>query len=249
MRTQIFAQRNMKEVLRDPQNLFFGLGFPLVLLVLLSVIDRSIPAEAQNTMFAIENLVPGLAMFGTSFMALFAGMLIAKDRSSSFLLRLFASPMSATNYILGYTLPMILVAAGQVTITVFASLAFGFEISVTALPAILLATLNSLLFISIGLLLGSLLNDKAVGGVCGALMTNLAGWFSGMFIPLDLIGGGFKTAAEIMPFYHAVQGTSQIFAGNYSDALGHIANVAGYTLIIMVLAIVVFHKKMRAGNV
>ena len=85
----LFANRNTKEVLRDPINLFFGLGFPLVLLVLLSIINTAIPPEANNPMFEIENLAPGLSMFGSAFMALFTGMLLAKARTSSFLARLF----------------------------------------------------------------------------------------------------------------------------------------------------------------
>ena len=104
MRMFLFAKRNIKEILRDPINLFFSLGFPLVLLVLLSIINSAIPPEAKNTMFQIKNLAPGLAMFGSVFMALFAGMLLSKDRTSSFLMRLFTSPMTAADFILGYTL-------------------------------------------------------------------------------------------------------------------------------------------------
>ena len=107
MRMFLFAKRNIKEILRDPINLFFSFGFPLILLVLLSILNSAIPSEAKNTMFQIKNLAPGLAMFGSVFMALFAGMLLSKDRTSSFLMRLFTSPMTATDFILGYTLPMI----------------------------------------------------------------------------------------------------------------------------------------------
>lgn len=98
MRMFLFAKRNIKEILRDPINLFFSIGFPLVLLVLLSIINSSIPPEAKNTMFQIKNLAPGLAMFGSVFMALFAGMLLSKDRTSSFLMRLFTSPMTAADF-------------------------------------------------------------------------------------------------------------------------------------------------------
>ena len=113
MRIILFTKRNIKEILRDPINLFFGLGFPLILLVLLSVINASIPPEANNPMFSIENLAPGLAMFGTAFMALFTGMLVSKDRTSSFLMRLFASPMTSFDFILGYTLPMLVMSLVQ----------------------------------------------------------------------------------------------------------------------------------------
>lgn len=116
MRIILFAKRNMKEILRDPINLFFGLGFPLILLVLLLIINANIPSEANNTMFSIEKLAPGLAMFGTAFMAMFAGMLLSKDRTSSFLMRLFASPMTSLDFILGYTLPLVVMALGHFSV-------------------------------------------------------------------------------------------------------------------------------------
>ena len=182
MRMVLFAKRNIKEILRDPVNLFFSLGFPLVLLVLLSIINAAIPPEAKNTMFQIQNLAPGLAMFGSVFMALFAGMLLSKDRTSSFLMRLFTSPMTAADFILGYTLPMFVMTIVQAAITLLAAGAFEFDIHINILFAISMTAVTSLFFVGTGLLFGSLLNEKAVGGVCGALLTNIAGWLSGVFI-------------------------------------------------------------------
>ncbi|HBL50927.1 MAG TPA: ABC transporter permease, partial [Firmicutes bacterium] len=101
MKSLAFAARNRKELLRDPLNLAFGLGFPLVLMLLLSAIQANIPVS----LFEIEKLAPGLAVFGLSFISLFSGTLIAKDRGTSFLMRLFASPLSASDFILGYTMP------------------------------------------------------------------------------------------------------------------------------------------------
>ena len=182
MRMVLFAKRNIKEILRNPVNFFFSLGFPLVLLVLLSIINAAIPPEAKNTMFQIQNLAPGLAMFGSVFMALFAGMLLSKDRTSSFLMRLFTSPMTAADFILGYTLPMLVMTIVQAAITLLAAGAFGLDIHINILFAISMTAVTSLFFVGTGLLFGSLLNEKAVGGVCGALLTNIAGWLSGVFI-------------------------------------------------------------------
>lgn len=248
MRTQLFAKRNTKEILRDPLSFFFGLGFPLVLLVLLSVVNASLPPEANNTMFAIENLAPGLAMFGTVFMALFAGMLLSKDRTTSFLMRLFTSPMRAGDFISGYTLPLLALTLPQAAITFLAASLWGFEITIYLIPAILVTTLTSLLFIALGLLAGSLMNDKAVGGVCGALLTNVAGWLSGVFMPLDLIGGTFKRLAEILPFFHSVEAIKKILAGDFSTSLHHLLLVLAYTALVFMLAIIAFKRKMTGGK-
>lgn len=248
MRILLFAKRNTKEVLRDPINFFFGLGFPLVLLVLLSIINASIPPEANNPMFTIENLAPGLAMFGTVFMALFAGMLLSKDRTTSFLMRLFTSPMTPKDFIIGYTLPMLALVLPQATITFLAAGIWGLEITANLLPAIIVTTITSLLFIGLGLLAGSLMNDKAVGGLCGAVLTNVAGWLSGVFIPLDLIGGVFKKLANILPFYHSVQGIKTVLGGNISDSLPHLLIVIAYTVAVFLLAVIAFRRKMSGGK-
>ena len=245
MRMVLFAKRNIKEILRDPVNLFFSLGFPLVLLVLLSIINSAIPPEAKNTMFQIQNLAPGLAMFGSVFMALFAGMLLSKDRTSSFLMRLFTSPMTAADFILGYTLPMIVMTIVQAAITLLAAGAFGLEITINILFAIMMAAVTSLFFIGAGLLFGSLLNEKAVGGVCGALLTNIAGWLSGVFIPVDLIGGAFKTITHILPFYHSTEAIRISLSGNFSHILPHLIVVIGYTIVIFTLAIITFNRRMN----
>jgi ABC-2 type transport system permease protein len=248
MKIILFAKRNTKEILRDPINLFFGLGFPLVLLALLSLVNANIPPEAENPMFEIGNLAPGLAMFGSVFMAMFAGMLLAKDRTSSFLMRLFTSPLTSADFLLGYTAPMIIMTMVQAAITLFAACVFGLAFTINILYAILVTTLTSLLFIGIGLLCGSLMNDKAVGGICGALLTNIAGWLSGVFIPIDLIGGTFKTITSVLPFYHSVEATRIALNGDYAKMLPHIGVVFAYAFVIYSIAIFVFRKKMQGDK-
>lgn len=249
MRAYLFAKRNIKEILREPINLFFGLGFPLILLGLLSVINANIPPEADNPMFAINNLAPGIAMFGTTFMALFGGMLLAKDRTSSFLMRLFTSPMRSADFLLGYTLPMIIMAAAQAAVTLSASILCGLTVSIGIIAAIFITTVTALLFIGLGMLCGSLFNDKAVGGICGALLTNLAGWLSGVFIPIDLIGGAFRIVAHVLPFYHSIEAVKAALQTDFVEFLPHIGIVLAYTLVIYIIAVFAFRRKMRGDKV
>lgn len=249
MRVYLFANRNAKEILRDPINLFFGLVFPLVLLLLFSVINANMPAEAQNTMFAPEQMTPGVAMFGTVFMALFSGMLLSKDRTSSFLMRLFTSPMRAVDFILGYTLPMIVFAAAQAAITFAVAGFLGLPLTLNILLAVVDIIPITVLFVGIGLFCGSLMNEKAVGGICGALLTNVVGWLSGIWFPLDLVGGVLKTIAHVLPFYHAAEATRAALRGEHIEIMPHLAIVLAYTLAIYVLAVIVFRRKMSGDKV
>jgi ABC-2 type transport system permease protein len=244
MKIFLFAKRNALEILREPTSLFFGAAFPLILLALLSVINRNIPVEAGNAMFSIDHLAPGIAMFGPVFMALFSATLLSKDRTSSFLTRLFTSPMTPLDFILGYTLPLIGMAAVQALITFLASVLFGLKFSANILLAVVAVIPVAFLFVGIGLLCGSLLSDKAVGGICGALLTNVSGWLAGIWFPLEVVGGGFKALAMVLPFYHGAEMGKAVIGGNYGEIPSHLLVVMAYAVAIYALACVVFRKKM-----
>lgn len=236
-----FARRNLKEILRDPLNLGFGLGFPLIVLLLLTVIQHNIPVS----LFEIAHLTPGITVFGLSFMTLFGATIIAKDRSSSLLQRLYTTPLSAADFILGYTLPMIPMALMQTAVCYLASLLLGLKPTLSILWAILCMLPAACLFIGLGLLFGSILTDKQVGGICGALLTNLCAWLSGTWFDLELVGGTFKKIAYALPFVHAVEMERAVLSGTFSQILPHLWWVAGYAAAVLALAVFLFLRQMQ----
>jgi ABC-2 type transport system permease protein len=245
MRTLVFTKRCLREVFRDPITLFFGAGFPVIILLLLSVMNLNIPAEAQMTMFDIENLLPGVIVFGFSFLALFGGMLLAGDRETAFLMRLFTSPLRARDFIAGYSIPLFPVGLAQAVLCVIIGFIFGLSPTIHILTMLLFFVPTILLFVGIGLLLGSLLNFRQVGSICGALLTNVAAWLSGTWFSLDLLGKGFKTFAYCLPFANAVDAARAALAGDLAGALGHIWIVCIYALAACTGAVLLFRKKMK----
>ena len=240
MRMLTFAGRNTKEILRDPLTLLFGLGFPLILLLLLSAIQANIPVS----LFEIQSLAPGITVFGLSFITLFSATVLAKDRGSSLLQRLYTTPLTPADFILGYTLPILPMALAQTALCYAASLLLGLDLTVNILLAVLLNLPVSLLFISLGLLFGSILNEKQVGGICGALLTNLTAWLSGIWFDLELVGGVFQRVAHALPFYHAVELARATLTGQYGDILPHLWWVAGYAIVCTAAAILLFLRQM-----
>ena len=241
MKMLTFAKRNMMEMVRDPLNLCFGLGFPLVLILLLSAIQANIPVA----LFEIQHLAPGIAVFGLSFITLFSATIISKDRGSSFLQRLYTTPLKASDFILGYTLPVIPVAVAQGIICYVVAIILGLDFSVNILYAILFIIPISILFIALGLLFGSILTDKQVGGVCGALLTNLSAWLSGIWFDLELVGGVFKKIAYALPFVHAVELQRAVISGNFANVLSHLWVVLAYAIGALVLAVFLFLRQMK----
>lgn len=241
MRLLSFANRNTKEILRDPLNLAFGLGFPLVLLFLLSAIQANVPVS----LFEIQHLTPGITVFGLSFMTLFSATVIAKDRGSSLLQRLYTTPLTASDFILGYTLPMVPIAVAQCLVCYVGAVILGLEITVHILTAVLCILPVTVLFIALGLLCGSVLTDKQVGGVCGALLTNLSAWLSGTWFDLELVGGAFRKVAYALPFVHAVEMERAALAGDFAGLFPHLWWVLGYAVAATAAAVWLFLRQMK----
>ena len=241
MRMLTFARRCAREMLRDPLNLAFGLGFPMVLLVLLSAIQANIPVP----LFEIDNLTPGITVFGLSFMTLFSATLVARDRESAFLQRLYTTPLEGLDFILGYMIPMLPLVLGQAAVCYLFAIPLGLTLRMEILYAILGIIPMAVFNIALGLLCGSVLGVKQVGGVCGALLTNLSAWFSGVWFDLELVGGTFRKIADFLPFVHAVELERALFRGDFQAAGEHILPIVIYAVVLTAAAVACFLRQMK----
>ncbi len=241
MRLLTFSSRTAKEILRDPLNLCFGLGFPLVLIGLLTAIQVNIPVP----LFELDHLTPGITVFGLSFMTLFSAVLISKDRESALLQRLYTTPLTATDFIFGYTLPILPIAVAQGVVCYIVAALLGLKLGITVLYALLFVIPVALFFIALGLICGSVFTSKQVGGICGALLTNLSAWLSGIWFDIDLVGGAFRKIANVLPFVHAVELERAVFNADYSNILPHLWWVLGYTVAAVIGAVFLFLRQMK----
>jgi len=241
MRTVVFAKRCAKEILRDPINLIFGFGFPVALLLLLSAIQANIPVP----LFEIGHLTPGITVFGLSFLSLFSATLLAKDRESAFLQRLYTTPLKSYDFILGYLLPLIPIAAIQSVVCYLSAFLLGLPITISVLYAVLMMLPVSVFYISLGLLCGSIFNGKQVGGICGALLTNVSAFLSGIWFDLDLVGETFRKIAYLLPFVHAVELERALVRGDFAKAFSYLYPVLGYAIFTTIVAILLFLRQMR----
>ena len=241
MKMMTFAKRCTKEILRDPINIGFGLGFPLALLVLLSAIQANIPVS----LFEINTLTPGITVFGLSFMTLFSATLIAKDRESALLQRLYTTPLTGLDFVVGYMLPILPIALGQTVVCYLFAIPLGLDFGVNIIYAVIGNIPMAIFNIALGLLCGSVLGVKQVGGICGALLTNLSAWFSGVWFDLNLVGGTFKKIANALPFVHAAELEKALFQGNFDNAVSHILPIFLYSTLITVVAVFCFIRQMK----
>ena len=241
MRTWVFAKRCAKEILRDPLTLGFGLGFPLVLLFLLSAMQANIPVS----MFEIDTLTPGITVFGLSFMTLFTATLVSKDRESALLQRLYTTPLTGADFIIGYMLPILPISLAQTVICYLFAIPLGLTVSVNIIYSVIGMIPIAIFNIALGVLFGSILGVKQVGGICGALLTNLSAWLSGVWFDLKLVGGVFEKIANVLPFIHAVEMEKALFNGSFELVGKHVLIILLYGLTISAASVLCFLRQMN----
>lgn len=243
MKFTIFAGRNFKEITRDPMSILMGIGFPVLLIVALSLMKQSIGGMAD--IFEVQNFAPSMTIFGLAFLGMFVGTLMSTDRNSSFLMRLFATPLKSTDYILGYSIPVIPLAVLQAVCCFAVALLFGLELKEEVLVAIITLLPVALLFISFGLFMGSVFtSNNSVNGF-GTILVNATVFLSGAVLPLKEIGGTFEKICNVLPFSHAVNAVRYAIIGEYSEILPHLAWVLGYAVLLIIPSIIIFRKRMK----
>lgn len=178
-------------------------------------------------------------------MTLFSATLIARDRESSLLQRLYTTPLTGIDFILGYMLPLLPIAIGQSIICYLFAIPLGLTVSSNILYAILGIIPMAIFNISLGLLCGSVFGVKQVGSICGALLTNLSAWLSGVWFDLELVGGFFERIANALPFLHAAELEKALFSGNYDVAASHSLPVLLYSAVITAAAVFCFLRQMK----
>lgn len=249
-RISAFSSRNLKEIIRDPLSYIFCLGFPLVMLIIMTLVNDSIPPEAEMTIFRIDNLAGGIAVFGLTFVMLFCCLTVAKDRSGAFLVRLYATPMKSGDFIAGYMLPVSLVGLAQMLITFVTSFVISLvtntELNFIGLLLAMLTLLPTvIMMISFGLLFGTLFSEKAAPGLC-SIVISFASFLGGVWFDVEGTGGILADICNVLPFFHAVKAARLASALTFDGYFPHLLITFVYAAVITAAAIIVFNRKMKA---
>ena len=249
-RTVAFSSRNFKELIRDPLSYIFCLGFPLVMLIVMTMVNDGIPAEANMTIFRIDNLAGGIAVFGLTFVMLFVCLTVSKDRSGAFLMRLYSTPMRSGNFILGYLMPSALLAVLQTVIAFAASLVIaavkGIELNVGGLLLSVVTLIPTIImFISLGLLFGTMFSEKAAPGLCSVVIS-FASCLGGIWFDVDGVGGVLQDICYVLPFVHSVKTARMTCALEFDELAPHLLITSAYALVTVTASVLLFRNKMKA---
>lgn len=254
-KTVNFFKRNLKELLRDPIIYVFCLGFPIVMFLLFFIINKF--SNGNTPTFEVTSLLPGIIVFSYSFIMLTLSLIVSKDKQTSFLKRLYSSPMKSYDFILGYSLVGLCIGVLQTFVCVLTGLTISL-ISNTAFISILdilllfISQLPMLILnIFLGILFGTLLNDKSAPGVV-SIFISISGILGGCWMPIETMGG-FETFCRFLPFYPSVYigriitGATDTFGTIYSFnkiAYLGIIPIAIFSIGSILLSLFYFKKNM-----
>lgn len=247
-----FASRNIKEMLREPLSYIFCLGFPLVMLIIMTFVNESIPPEAGMNNFRIDNLSGGIAIFGQTFVMLFTAITVAGDRNGAFLVRMYASPMRAIDFIAGYMLPMIVISSIQFLITYAASfiisLITGIELAIGGIASSFIAMLpSSIMFVAFGMIFGTIFNEKSAPGIC-SIIISLGSFLGGIWFDPDSMGGFLLKLCKCLPFYYCTKmvRSSMVLDFGFEKFILPMIIVVLCAALMSAIASLVFRMKMKA---
>ena len=238
------AKRNFKEMLREPLSLVFTMGFPLLLEVLFYFIFHK-----QTAQFDMQYLAPRIVGFSQAFLTLFVGLLIAVDRSTAFLARLYVSKARAHEFIVAYALPVLPFALAQaVLFFLVGGIIDNSLFGIGMLYGTLTSLVTAAFFVSMGVLLGSLCNEKSIGGIASIVIAGQS-VLSGMWFPLAGMDKGMIVFMQCLPFKNAADTLQNVFNGtvaSFGDLGQPLLILLAYTVVTAVLAVVVFRRNMIA---
>lgn len=243
MKSIYFAQRNLKELARDPLSLVLGVLLPVFFIFLFSTISKNAPIDV----FQPVNIVPGITIFGFTFITMFLGLLIARDKSSSFLTRLFISPLKPRDFIIGYSIPLLPFSLIIGIVCLVIGIAVGVPTSMTLVYTLVSFIPYILFSVFIGIFLGVICNETQLMAI-GNIYIIASALLGGAWMDLNILGENIKKITEVLPFSHAIEASRIVLAGSQDNIWIHLLIVSIYAVLFFLLAVYFFNRKMKSDN-
>lgn len=222
--TALVFRRYIKQTLRNPVWMFFGIVQPVMYLVLfaplLVKVSSSTPGFPHFSQGGAYNVfIPGLLVQLGLFGASGVGFGLINELRQGVIERVRVTPVSRISLLLGRGLRDVVIISAQSLLLVLCAIPFGLTISIEGIVVVLL------LIALIGLLTASLSytialavksEDAFAPIVFGVTLPLLL--LSGVLLPLQLAPDWLRTVAAFNPLKYAVDGARSAFNANLTDA-------------------------------
>ena len=239
MKSWELAKRNFKEVWRDPLSLGITIGLPVVLLLILQAL------KGVDTFFEATSLVPGIVLFGFVMLMFSAAMSLSRDRETALFARLLTAPIGSSDFVAAYSLPYLLVAILLGVALFVIGLFLGLEVAGSVFLVFLILFVMAVFYVALGMIMGALMPMAPLSGAYAIIL--LLTIFGGAWMDLEAIGGVFLAMGQVFPFAHALDATRAVMidGAGFADIATDFYWVLGYAVVVVLLAVFFFRRKMR----
>ncbi len=229
------AVTEAKLLAREIVPLLWGLGFPMVMLIVIGTFAKG-PDKSLGGSTLVAAYEPILIAFGCGTFAL-QGLpaVLAGYRERGILRRLNATPVGAGRLLgaqLTVNLSVTLIATLGILI---AGAAFGLPLPGQLAGFILAFLLTAAAMIGLGLLVASLARNARVAGAVGTMIFLVLMFFAGLWLPQAAMPAGLRSAGDDTPLGAAVTALSRSIAGQWPSAAS-VGVLAAYALVFGLLA-------------
>ncbi|WP_433393412.1 ABC transporter permease [Micromonospora sp. KLBMP9576] len=219
--------------LREPIIVFFGLGFPPLLLVIFGAIPAFREPDADlGGLRTIDLYVPILVALAVAMFALNSlSQLLATYREKGVLRRMRTTPVRPAA-MLGAQLLMSTLMSVVTMLVLLAVGRLAFDVRLPRqVPAYLTSyVLVALAMLALGLLVAALAPTGKSAGAVGTVLFFPVVFFAGLWIPRDSMPGVLRTISDFTPLGAGVQSLQDATAGHWPQLL-HVAVMLGWTIV------------------
>ncbi|MEM0150012.1 MAG: ABC transporter permease [Candidatus Micrarchaeaceae archaeon] len=201
--------RAMKRFLRSPSQIIGSVAMPFLFLIFLGAGFSGVkfPGVPSNVSY-IDFLVPGILGMSMLFAATTAGISLLWDRQFGFLKEVMVAPVQRISIMLGRTFGGITTAFLQSLLLIIFALFIGFRVSSIAglFAAFGFMLLIGLVFISLGLILASIMTDMQGFGLILNLLIFPLFFLSGAIYPVNALPAAIRYITYANPLTYGVDG-------------------------------------------
>jgi ABC-2 type transport system permease protein len=217
--TWVIFLRQMRQLIRNPVWVFFGLTQPVLYLVLFGPLLKNVSGGGLGGDASWKVFVPGLLLQLAIFGAGFAGFGIIQELREGVVDRQRVTPAHRSALIMGRTMSNVVTIGTQALVLTLVAIPFGLRPSwAGALLSILVVSLLAVGMAAASYTMGLILRDEDsfapfVQGVTLPLML-----LSGVLLPMALAPTWLRRLSQVNPLTYVVDGTRALFRGDLGDA-------------------------------
>lgn len=227
-----YTRFELVRTMRNARLLFFSLGFPLILYLVIAAPNRdNDDFGGTGISFPLYYMV-GLVAFGAMMALISTGARIASERTDGWTRQLRVTPLPPGAYLRAKVLTGYAIAGLTIVLLYACGAAIGVRLPAERwLQMTGLILVGLLPFAALGVFVGHLLTADTIGPAAGGLVSLLA-LASGTWFP---VGGAVQDIVQFLPSYWLVQASHVALGGSAWSPTGWIV-VGAWTLVLTLLA-------------